>query len=580
MVRIQVRQALEITWAISSKDEKLLSQFDATVKCEGPNASLYTYAGLLEFPDGQAYPIGPLQLLLRDSSLQNTGSIFGVVVYTGHDTKVMQNSTPPPSKRSRVDRALDKVIWAMFAVLLTLSITTGVVLGLRTKSDGTSVWYLRPELSNPYFNPNRSIVAGVVSSLNGLVLYGYLIPIALYVSLEVVRVLQAIFMMIDIQMYDSATDKPCRAKSAGLNEELGQVDTIFSDKTGTLTCNQMDFFRCSIAGLSYGKGTTEVEASAARLGLPLGNLRDLKEENQSRTYTDSESVRERSQNKGSESPDHNPYKEKGFNFYDSRLLGGRWVNEKRSEDIRFFFQILSLCHTAIPEGSPESPASMRYRAESPDEAALVVAAKQFGFYFYKRTPTTLYVRETAGPKAEPVDQKYQLLNVLEFSSARKRMSVIVRFPDGRILLLSKGADSVMLQRLDPQNKGFVTETNKHLKQYGEVGLRTLLVAYRAVKEEEYQDWQVKFARARATLGRERDIRTEEVAEEIEWGLTVVGGTGVEDKLQVGVPEAVDRLARAGIKIWVLTGDKVETAINIGYACRCADMPFSSIFLSA
>jgi phospholipid-translocating ATPase len=211
---------------------------------------------------------------------------------------------------------------------------------------------------------------------------------------------------------------------------------------------------------------------------------------------------------------------------------------------------------------------MRYRAESPDEAALVVAAKQFGFYFYKRTPTTLYMRETLGPKAQPVDCKYQLLNVLEFSSARKRMSVIVRFPDGKLLLLCKGADSVVLQLLDPNNKGFSTQTNTHLKQYGEVGLRTLLIAYKELKEEEYIIWQAKFEEARSTMGRERDIRTEEAAEEIERGLTVVGGTGVEDKLQAGVPESVDRLAKAGIKIWVLTGDKMETAINIGYACRC------------
>ncbi|KAG0565462.1 hypothetical protein KC19_8G192100 [Ceratodon purpureus] len=571
---LKVRHALECTWTVGARDDKVLGGFEATVRCEGPNASLYTFSGLMELPDGQSYPLGPPQILLRDSSLQNTGSIYGVVLYTGHDTKVMRNSTPPPSKRSRVDKTLDKLIYAMFATLLTLCIITGIVLGVRTKREGTDVWYLQPlAYGNLFFNPERAYVAGVVSSVSGLILYGYLIPISLYVSLEVVRVLQALFMMLDIQMYDSATNKRFRVKSAGLNEELGQVDTILSDKTGTLTCNQMDFFRCSIAGISYGKGMTEVEISAARLRLPLGEgihgPPDMEEGSPSsdihRTFTDtdSESSVRASEVEG---PSHNHYKEKGFNFYDSRILGGNWVGEERRDGIQFFFRILALCHTAIPEGSPESPSSMRYRAESPDEAALVVAAKQFGFFFYKRTPTTLHVRETHGPGAEPVDVKYQLLNVLEFSSARKRMSVIVRFPDGKILLLSKGADSVMLQRLDPQNRGYATQTTKHLQEYGEVGLRTLLLAYKVLKEEEYQAWQVRFTEARAVLGRERDIRTEDVAEEIEQGLSIVGGTGVEDKLQAGVPEAIDRLARAGLKIWVLTGDKVETAINIGYAC--------------
>jgi phospholipid-translocating ATPase len=149
------------------------------------------------------------------------------------------------------------------------------------------------------------------------------------------------------------------------------------------------------------------------------------------------------------------------------------------------------------------------------------------------------------------------------------MSVIVRFPNGRLLLLSKGANSVMLQHVDKNKSGFVKETNKHSKDFGEVGLRTLVVAYKQLDENEYTKWQAKFAEARTTVGRERDLRTEELADEIEQGLTVVGGTGVEDKLQDGVPEAIDRFARAGLKIRVLTGDKVKTAINIGYACRCA-----------
>jgi phospholipid-translocating ATPase len=241
-------------------------------------------------------------------------------------------------------------------------------------------------------------------------------------------------------------------------------------------------------------------------------------------------------------------------------------------------QILALCHTAVPDGIPEDPTSMRYRAESPDEAASVVAAQQFGFYFFQRSPTMLHVRETVSRNSNPVDQVYQLLKVLEFSSARKRMSVIVRFPNGRLLLLSKGADSVMLQRVDKNKSGFVKETNKHWKDFGEVGLRTLVVAYKQSDEEEYTKWQAKYAEARATVGGERDLHTEELVDEIEQGLTIVGGTGVvEDKLQEGVPEAMDRVARAGIKIWVWTGDKVETAINIGYACMCAKHFFPSFY---
>jgi magnesium-transporting ATPase (P-type) len=153
----------------------------------------------------------------------------------------------------------------MFGVLLLVSVLTAVLLAVRKKNARTDPWYLQPTIRDSYYNPNKAAVAGIISFL-----YGYFIPIALYVSLEIVRVIQAQFITADIHMYDPVTNKAAKVKSAGLNEELGQVDTIFSDKTGTLTCNQMDFFRVSIAGVAYGIGTTEVERAAKQIGLALG----------------------------------------------------------------------------------------------------------------------------------------------------------------------------------------------------------------------------------------------------------------------------------------------------------------------
>ncbi|KAL3686628.1 hypothetical protein R1sor_009202 [Riccia sorocarpa] len=559
---LKVRQALEFTWNL--KDDASLKEFRADVKCEGPNASLYTFTGRLEFDDGKKFSLDPSQLLLRDSTLQNTGHVWGVVIYAGHDTKVMQNATAPSSKRSRIDRTLDKIIWVMFGTLFVMSFVTGLVLGYRTRHSGPSIWYLEPVPSNPYYNPNKAVVAGIVSAVTGLVLYGYLIPIALYVSLEIVRVLQGLFMMQDLNLYDSSTDKPMRVKSTGLNEELGQVDTILSDKTGTLTCNQMDFFRCTIAGVTYGKGTTEVEKAAQRLGVPVGGNVDPRGEV------------EESEDRGSAAS--NADQEKGFNFYDPRLLAGNWTREPNKEVVQLFFRTLALCHTVIPEGKVEDFGSLKYRAESPDEAALVVAAKNFGFCFYKRSPSAVQVREDTG-NGEYIDITYELLNVLEFSSARKRMSVILRFPDGRLILLSKGADSVILGRVDPSRKEFVRSTVEHLNQFGEVGLRTLVLAYRELGEQEYQDWQVKYAEARSIVGPGREPQIEKLDEQIEQKLIVIGGTGVEDKLQEGVPESIDRLARAGINLWVLTGDKVETAINIAYACGLLRKGMQKIIIS-
>lgn len=164
-------------------------------------------------------------------------------------------------------------------------------------------------------------------------------------------------------------------------------------------------------------------------------------------------------------------------------------------------------------------------------------------------------------------REYEILQVLEFSSARKRMSVVVREPyNKRILLFTKGADSVIFPRLSPEGKSFQPITERHLIKHGEAGLRTLVLAYREIPEDLYQQWEKRFRAAKEHLGPERADLLESASSAIEQDLVLVGTTAVEDKLQAGVPEAIDRLAQAGIKIWVLTGDKLETAINIGYAC--------------
>lgn len=147
------------------------------------------------------------------------------------------------------------------------------------------------------------------------------------------------------------------------------------------------------------------------------------------------------------------------------------------------------------------------------------------------------------------------------------MSSIVRMPDGSIRLLCKGADSVIYSRLAPgQQQELRKSTAEQLEQFAREGLRTLCIAERKISEKEYQAFSKEHDIAAAALT-ERDEKLEEVANEIEQNLMLIGGTAIEDKLQDGVPDTIALLARAGIKLWVLTGDKVETAINIGFSCN-------------
>ncbi|KAF9604639.1 hypothetical protein IFM89_008966 [Coptis chinensis] len=552
---LKIKQSLEVTCSL--RDECSLQTFKAVIKCEDPNENLYAFIGSLYY-SGEQYPLSPQQLLLRDSKLRNTEHIYGVVIFTGHDTKVIQNATEPPSKRSRIEKRMDKITYILFSALVLISSTGSIFFGIETRGDisgaGYRRWYLRPDASTVYFDPRRASLAAFFHFLTGLMLYGSLIPISLYVSIEIVKVLQSLFINQDQDMYYEETDRPARARTSNLNEELGQVDTILSDKTGTLTCNLMEFVKCSIAGTAYSHAVTEVERAIAKRrkdGAPeIGDSSsDLAEQNSDVTGSNP-SIR-------------------GFNFRDERIMNGRWMREIHSDVIQKFFCVLALCHTVIPAVNKES-GELTYEAESPDEACFVIASREIGFEFYERTQISISLRERDPKTGENIDRSYMLLHVLEFSSYRKRMSVIIRDKEGHLLLLCKGADSAMFGRLSEDGRAFEANTKDHISKYDETGLRTLVVAYRDLSEGEYRTWKEEFFKAKTSVTSERNALMDLVADKIEKNLFLLGATAVEDKLQKGVPECINKLAEAGIKIWVLTGDKLETAVNIGrlyrYAC--------------
>ncbi|CAL1376567.1 unnamed protein product [Linum trigynum] len=580
---LKIKRALEVTLPLD--DDDTFKNFSGMIKCEDPNPSLYTFVGNFEY-DRQVYPLDPGQILLRDSKLRNTAFIYGVVVFTGFDSKVMQNSTKSPSKRSTVERKMDKIIYILFSFLILISLISSIGFAVKIKFLMPDWWYMQPWKPEDLYNPNSPSKSGLAHLITALILYGYLIPISLYVSIEVVKVCQAMFIDQDIHMYDEETGNTARARTSNLNEELGQVDTILSDKTGTLTCNQMDFLKCSIAGNPYGVKSSEVELAAAKqMAMDLED-QDGELSIGSKSNTGTRTSWERSGDPEIEletvitardEKDHKPAI-KGFSFEDSRLMNGNWSNEPNPDVLLLFFRILAICHTAVPELNEET-GTYTYEAESPDEGAFLVAAREFGFEFFKRTQSSVFVSERMRP-GQVVEREYKLLNLLEFTSKRKRMSVIVQDEDGKILVLCKGADSIVFDRLSKNGRTFEESTTKHLNDYGEAGLRTLVLAYKNLDEAEYNEWNNEFVKAKTSIGADREVLLERVADMMEKDFILVGATAVEDKLQKGVPQCIDKLAQAGLKIWVLTGDKMETAINIGFACSLLRQGMKQIVISS
>lgn len=175
--------------------------------------------------------------------------------------------------------------------------------------------------------------------------------------------------------------------------------------------------------------------------------------------------------------------------------------------------------------------------------------------------------------------RFNVLGLHEFDSDRKRMSVILGFPDKTVKIFVKGADTSMFNVIDKSLNLHVTRaTETHLHSYSSVGLRTLVVGMRELSASEFEQWQSSYETAStAVIGRAALLR--KVASNVETNLSILGASGIEDKLQQGVPEAIESLRTAAIKVWVLTGDKQETAISIGYSSKLLTSRMTQIVIN-
>lgn len=405
---LKAKRSLEAT--LSLDEEAAFCKFKATVRCEDPNPSLYTFVGNLDY-NQESHPLNPTQILLRDSKLRNTEYAYGAVIFSGADTKAVRNSTRSPSKRSRVERKMDRVIYLLFGLMVLISLVTAIGSAVFTYNADLKRWYLRLHGSDDnLFDPNLPSLSGFLQFVKALMLYGYLIPISLYVSIEVVKVLQAMMINNDLAMYDEGTGKAVEARTSNLNEELGQVEMILSDKTGTLTCNQMEFRKCSIEGISFGGEVTEVDLAASRrMNIDAERHRFSLDGSDSTARSiemfdlstaDGSTEKEglgfnEGGGKGRNSRISVSEKErgiKGFNFRDGRLMDKMWIYRSTVGEMVMFFRVMALCHTGIPVEEDDKDKTA-YEAESPEEVAFLIAAREFGFKFCKRTQSTLVVQE-------------------------------------------------------------------------------------------------------------------------------------------------------------------------------------------
>ncbi|KAJ5703287.1 hypothetical protein N7493_011676 [Penicillium malachiteum] len=570
---LKVRQALHCGRQVRHARDCEKAEF--IIESEPPHPNLYSYNGAIRWDQRDPnYPEAPRKemvepvsinnMLLRGCSLRSTEWVLGVVVFTGGESKIMLNSGATPAKRARLARDLNWNVIYNFIILFLMCLVAGIVNGLAWGSSDESLNYF--DYSSYGGTPP---VTGIVTFWTAVILFQNLVPISLYISLEIVRTIQAVFIHSDLYMYYEKLGLYCVPKSWNISDDVGQVEYIFSDKTGTLTQNVMEFKKATINGLSYGEAYTEAQIGMRRR--EGANADEEAAQARAQIALDGQKMLA-----GLRRLHDNPYlRDENLTFIAPNFVtdfeGQSGAEQKAA--VEHFMLSLAVCHTVITEHTPGDPPQIEFKAQSPDEAALVSTARDCGFTVLGRSGDDLLLNIMGE------ERTYTVLNTLEFNSSRKRMSAIIRMPDGTIRLFCKGADSVIYSRLARgKQQDLRRRTAEHLEEYAKEGLRTLCVADRLLSEEVYQAWNKEHDIAAAAIV-DREEKLEKVSSEIEQELMLIGGTAIEDRLQDGVPDTIQLLADAGIKLWVLTGDKVETAINIGFSCNLLNNDMELIVLN-
>lgn len=414
---------------------------------------------------------------------------------------------------------------------------------------------------------------------NCLILFQNIIPIAIFISVDVAKIFYQSYMIrVDEEMYDAETEQYALPRSWNLCDDLGQIEYVFSDKTGTLTSNDMVFRKCTINGVVYGDSYISEALVGARIKAASSAAREkdlldqklldrAQEEICMRETMDSlfntqfvskngmlpfvDSTLHKHVVEGLDVVNNTKDNDEAgaeVDYSDYSIPGSKIANQ--STAIIEFFTLLAVCHTVLLDDpvSEDCPSpSIKYKAQSPDEAALVSAAKDVGFTFLKREDNRVTVDILGTQKV------FYILHVLEFNSDRKRMSVIVRKEgDEQVVLLCKGADTVVFERLHSNNDASLLRmTEQHLETFANDGLRTLCLAYKIISDSEYIPWAKQYKEVQLLVDN-REEELDRLASGIENGFSLMGATAIEDKLQEGVPESIETLAKAGIKLWVLT----------------------------
>ncbi|XP_014977718.2 putative phospholipid-transporting ATPase IIB isoform X7 [Macaca mulatta] len=487
--------------------EKDLFSISAYVYAQKPQMDIHSFEGTFtrEDSDPPVHESLSIENTLWASTIVASGTVIGVVIYTGKETRSVMNTSNPKNKVGLLDLELNRLTKALFLALVALSVVMVTLQGF------VGPWY-------------RNL-------FRFLLLFSYIIPISLRVNLDMGKAVYGWMMMKDENIPGTVV------RTSTIPEELGRLVYLLTDKTGTLTQNEMVFKRLHLGTVSYGADTMDEIQS---------HVRDSYSQMQSQAGGN---------NTGSTPPR-------------KAQSSAPKVRKSVSSRIHEAVKAIVLCHNVTPvyesragvTGETEfaeadqdfSDENRTYQASSPDEVALVQWTESVGLTLVSRDLTSMQLKTPSGQVLS-----FCILQLFPFTSESKRMGIIVRDEStAEITFYMKGAD-VAMSPIVQYNDWLEEECGNMARE----GLRTLVVAKKALTEEQYQDFESRYTQAKLSM-HDRSLKVAAVVESLEREMELLCLTGVEDQLQADVRPTLEMLRNAGIKIWMLTGDKLETATCI------------------
>lgn len=496
---------------IASPPDKSVNDFAGTLELAPPAGY---YDPHVNNEDEDAAQANSAPLTIDNTAWANTvvasnTTVYAAIMYTGSQTRAAMSTSTSRSKVGLLECEINNLTKILCALTFAISIILVALEGFQ------------PTNKKPWY----------IAIMIYLILFSSIIPLSLRVNLDLAKTLYGRFIERDKDIPDTIV------RTSTIPEELGRIEYLLSDKTGTLTQNDMELKKIHVGTVSYANEAMDEVASYVRQGLT------------------GDSLATPSTLSGAQ----------------AGLGAAPRMRREIGSRVRDIILALALCHNVTPTTDEEDgQTTTSYQASSPDEIAIVRYTQDVGLKLSHRDRQTIALESS---QTGIVVVRGRILDLFPFTSDTKRMGIIIQFDqdgsssgslkdDSEIWFYQKGADTVMTS-IVAANDWLDEETANMARE----GLRTLVVGRKRLTPQQYREFSTKYKQASLVIqGRDMGM-AKVISEYLEHDLELLGVTGVEDRLQKDVKPSLELLRNAGVKTWMLTGDKVETARCVAISAK-------------